>query len=486
MTTRVLVLSASVGSGHKVAAAAVEQAFRARPGVEVRNQDALKLTSRLYQVAASDAYFALVKDNPWAVGWLYDQNDEPFKTQVGLMNLLTMLNAQPLVRFIQDYDPDITVCTHFMPAAMVAQLLSQGRLHTALAIVTTDYDFQGMWLSRAFNRYFVAQDEARAQLIALGIDVERITVSGIPVGPEFSAPVDVAAIRERYQLRADLPTLLVSAGAFGGGPAQEIVSRIMQMETPVQTVVVCGRNRLLREEVTALVAGQAGRFRVLGFTNEMHALMRVATLFIGKPGGLTSAECMAAGLPMLIVNPIPGQEERNSDRLLENGAAARSNSLLTIGYKLDRLLGEPGRIEAMRAATARLARPDAARVIVETLLTDPLAPLQFSQAERQQILAVARGEAGPATPPPGAEEEGVALFNDETGVYLGEITPQQLQFLIDHLEEEGPDDVTYYLDAPTLAFLAAHGADADLVATLRAALAPQGHLELRYARPGER
>lgn len=285
MTTRVLILSASVGSGHKVAAAAVEQAFRARPGVEVQNQDALKLTSRLYQVAASDAYFALVKDNPWAVGWLYDQNDEPFKTQVGLMNLLTLLNAQPLVRFIQDYDPDITVCTHFMPAAMVAQLLSQGQLHTALAIVTTDYDFQGMWLSRAFNRYFVAQDEARAQLIALGIDAERITVSGIPVGPEFGAPVDAGAIRERYQLRADLPTLLVSAGAFGGGPAQEIVSRMMQMETPVQTVVVCGRNRLLREEVTALVAGQAERFRVLGFTNEMHALMRVATLFIGKPGG---------------------------------------------------------------------------------------------------------------------------------------------------------------------------------------------------------
>ncbi|MFQ3663257.1 MAG: glycosyltransferase [Chloroflexaceae bacterium] len=484
MSTRVLILSASVGSGHKVAAAAIEQAFRARPGVEIQNQDALKLTSRLYQVTAADAYFALVKDNPWAVGWLYDQNDEPFKTQVGLMNILTMLNAQPLVRLIQDYDPDITVCTHFMPAAMVAQLLSQEQLHTTLAIVTTDYDFQGMWLSRAFNRYFVAQDEARAQLIALGIDAKRITVSGIPIGPEFSASCDPAAIRERYQLRSDLPTLLVSAGAFGGGPAQEIVSRIMQMETPVQTVVVCGRNRLLCEEVTALTAGQAERFRVLGFTHEMHALMRVATLFVGKPGGLTSAECMAAGLPMVIVNPIPGQEERNSDRLLENGAAVRSNSLLTIGYKIDALLREPGRIEAMRAATARLARPDAAQVVVETLLADTLEPLRFSRAERRQILAVARGEAEPDSAP-APSEEGVALFNDETGVYLGEITPQQLQFLIDHLEEEGPDDVTYYIDTPTLTFLAGHGADADLVATLRAALEPQGHVELRYVRPGE-
>jgi len=193
---------------------------------------------------------------------------------------------------------------------------------------------------------------------------------------------------------------------------------------------------------------------------------------------------MAAGLPMVIVNPIPGQEERNSDRLLENGAAVRSNSLLTIGYKIDALLREPGRIEAMRAATTRLARPDAAQVVVETLLADTLEPLRFSRAERQQILAVARGEAEPDSAP-APSEEGVALFNDETGVYLGEITAQQLQFLIDHLEEEGPDDVTYYLDAPTLAFLTSRGADADLVATLRAALEPRGHVELRYVRPGE-
>ncbi len=484
MTRRVLILSASVGSGHKVAAAAVEQAFRTQPGVEVLNQDALKLTSRLYQVAATDAYFALVKENPWAVGWLYDQNDEPFKNEAGLMQLVNLLNAQPLTRFIQDYDPDITVCTHFMPAALVAQLLSQGRLHTALAIITTDYDFQGMWLSRAFNRYFVAQEEAKVQLTALGIDPERITVSGIPVGLDFSEPIDAAAIRARFQLDATIPTLLVSAGAFGGGPASEIVAQILRMQTPVQTVVVCGRNRLLRDEVTALTAAHADRFRVLGFTNEMHNLMRVATLFVGKPGGLTSAECMAAGLPMLIVNPIPGQEERNSDLLLENGAAARSNSLLSIGYKLDCLLSEPGRIAAMRAATARLGRPDAAQLVVETLLADDLAPYTISRAEQQQIIAVARGDTEP-TLPEHHLVDAVALFNDETGVYLGEISPAQLQFLIDNLEEEGPHDVTYYLDGPTIEFLAAQGADDELLSLLWDALGQNGNVEIRYLKPEE-
>lgn len=486
MPTRVLILSASVGSGHKVAAAAVEQVFRTQPGVEVRNQDALKLTSRLFQVTASDAYFAMVKESPWAVGWLYDQNDEPFRNETGWLRVWNMLNSQPLARFIEDYDPDITVCTHFMPAGMVAQLLSERKIHTSLAIITTDYDFQGMWLSRIFNRYFVAQEEAKVLLTALGIDPTRVVVSGIPVGMDLSAPIDRVAVRERYRLRDDLPTLLVSAGALGGGPATEIVSQIMRMETPVQAVVVCGRNRLLRDEVTALTASQADRFRVLGFTHEMHDLMRVATLFVGKPGGLTSAECMAVGLPMLVVDPIPGQEERNSDRLLESGAAARSNSTLTIGYKLDSLLSEPGRLEAMSAATARLARPDAARVVVETLLSEDLAPHRFSRAERRQIIAVARGaqepELAPALTP---AEDGVALFNDETGVYLGEISSAQLQFLIDQLVEEGPEDDTYYIDEPTIGFLSANGADAELVGALRAALGRNGYVELRYVRPGE-
>lgn len=480
MATRVLILSASVGTGHKSAAAALEQVFRERPDVEVVNQDALKLTSRLYQATAADAYFAMVKGNPWAVGWLYDFNDEPFKNEIGLNRLWNDLNAQPLARFIEDFDPDITVCTHFMPAGIAAQLLTADKIEGRLAIVTTDYDFQGMWLSHAFNRYFVAIEEAREQLAALGIDRERITVSGIPVTPALSAPLDVAAVRERFGLRDDLPTLLVSAGALGGGPAREIVAQLLGLTIPMQTVVVCGRNEALREDVVALTTAHSERFRVLGFTPEMPALMRVASLFIGKPGGLTSAECMAAGLPMLIVAPIPGQEERNSDHLLENCAAARCNNLGTIGYKVARILEEPGRLERMRKATARLGRPDAAQVVVDTLLTDTAEPRRFTPEERRQIIAAARSGLTVA-PPPLADE--VPLYNDATGVYLGAISHHQLQFLIDQLEEEHEHDTTYFLDQPTLQFLAERGADRELIETLYRALGDADHVEIRYVKP---
>jgi processive 1,2-diacylglycerol beta-glucosyltransferase len=479
MPTRVLVLSASVGSGHKVAATAVEQIFQQRPDVNVLNQDALKLTSRLYQVTASDTYFNLVRDNPWAVGWLYDINDAPFRNEVGFNRLWHELNAQPLARFIEEFEPEITVCTHFLPAGVAAQLMYQNRIGGSLAIVTTDFDFQGMWLSRVFSRYFVALEETKAQLTALGIAPERITVSGIPVSPAFTAPLDEAAVRRRYGLDPALPTLLVSAGALGGGPAREIVQQIMRMQSPVQTVVVCGRNQALRDEVTALTAEHAARFRVLGFSDEMPNLMRVASLFVGKPGGLTSAECMASGLPMLIIEPIPGQEERNSDHLLENGAAVRANTPLTIAYKLDCILREPGRLEAMRAATGRLAHPHAAEVVVDTLLHDDTPPVRFSRAERSQIIATARGELNPTTPPALGE---VLIYNNDTGVYLGAITPEQLQFLVDQLEEEEPGDTTYYLDEPTLELLAARGAELALLEALRTTFADAGHVEIRYVR----
>lgn len=480
MAPRVLVLSASVGSGHKVAASAVEQIFRER-GVEVLNQDALKLTSRLYQATAADAYFALVKGNPWYVGWLYDYNDEPFKNELGLNRLWSDLNAQPLARFITEYDPDITVCTHFMPAGVAGQLLTQGKIGSSLAIVTTDYDFQGMWLSRVFSRYFVALEETKVQLAALGIDESRITASGIPVSPALAAPFDPAATRARFDLRDDCPTILISAGAFGGGPARDIVAQIMRMQTPVQAIVVCGRNQALRDDVIALTADQPERFRILGFTSEMLDLMRVSSLFIGKPGGLTSAECMAASLPMLIVEPIPGQEERNSDHLLESGAAARANTTSVIAYKLDNIFNEPGRLEAMRAATARLGRPSAAQVVVDTLLADDSAPEELSRAERRKIILASRGEADPEVPTLTLLGE-VPIYNNETGVYLGAITPDQLQLLIDQLEEEGPDDTTYYLDGPTLDLLAQAGADAAFIDALRGTFGDRDYVEIRYVR----
>jgi len=388
MTQRVLILSTSAGSGHKSAAAALEKAFRQSSQVgEVTNIDALEHTNELYRSFYSDLYLRLVKESPQIVGWWYNASDAPWKTDAFRL-LLDRINADPLARYIREFRPQIAVCTHFMPAGIIAQLLGEGVIDTRLAIVTTDYDFHSMWLSPRFNRYFVALEETRVHLTALGLPPDRITVSGIPVDPIFEESIDPNAVLARYKLRPDLPVLLASAGAVGGGPARDVIEQLLQLQTPVQVVTICGHNEKLRADLIELVAPHIDRFRILGFSDDMPALMKIATLFIGKPGGLTSAEAMAAALPMVIVAPIPGQEERNSDHLLEKGVALRCNQLTTIAYKIDQLLQNPERLARARENARALGRPDAARTIVDTLMhvdDEPVAIDEQLQARMRRM-----------------------------------------------------------------------------------------------------
>jgi len=249
-----------------------------------------------------------------------------------------------------------------------------------------------MWLSRTFHRYFVALEETKAHLLALGLPEERITVSGIPVDPVFAEPVDRFALRENLGLARDRFTLLFSAGAYGVSPAEFVVTRLQQMRHSIQTVVICGKNEDLRVRVQSLVGADNPDFKVLGYTGRMHDLMKASDLFLGKPGGLSTSEALACGLPMAILSPIPGQEERNSDHLLEEGAAIKCNEMTTIAYKIDALLDDPARLASMRRRASEMGRPHAAATIVRTLLEDDLPPLQIDALAREKIAETAAGE----------------------------------------------------------------------------------------------
>jgi processive 1,2-diacylglycerol beta-glucosyltransferase len=391
MKKRVLIISTSAGTGHVRAAEALEKEFARDPRVgEVLHEDALKFTNKLFREFYSTLYLKLVRAAPEVLGWVYKASDEPWKGEAARTQL-DRLNTHKLVKFIERFDPHITVCTHFMPAGIISHLQEMGRLHTHHSIVVTDFDCHAMWLSRTFHRYFVALDETKAHLEALGLPTERITVSGIPIDPVFSEPVDRTALRTAYGLHPEKTTLLLSAGALGIGPTELIVERLKHLRHDTQTIVVCGRSEEVKERVTQAVAGEHGRFCILGYSDRMHELMHISDLFIGKPGGLTTSEALACGLPMAVFSPIPGQEERNADHLLEEGAGLRCHELTTLPFKIDRLLDHPERLAAMRRAATALGRPDAARVVVQTLLDDHLPPLALDHEQREAIaLAAAR------------------------------------------------------------------------------------------------
>jgi processive 1,2-diacylglycerol beta-glucosyltransferase len=228
-----------------------------------------------------------------------------------------------------------------------------------------------MWLSRTFHRYFVALEETKVHLQCLGVPSERVTVSGIPIDPQFQPPADRRATRLERGLDPDLPTFLVSAGALGVSPAEGVVEAMQRLNRPVQLIVVCGKNEAMQTNIAALGAkSQVVKTHVLGYTTEMHLWMAAADVFIGKPGGLTTSEALAIGLPMVVVSPIPGQEERNSDHLLELGIAIRCNEFTTMPYKIGLLLDDPERLDHMRAQARKYGHPEAAATIVKTLLHD--------------------------------------------------------------------------------------------------------------------
>src|SRR6185295_943325 len=246
------------------------------------------------------------------------------------------------------------------------------RLASRQVIIVTDFDVHAMWLVHHYEHYFVAVDEARAYLEALGIPPAKITVSGIPIDPIFAKRKDKQEMRAKHGLAPDRTTILLSAGGFGVGSVDALIASLLPLQHRAQIVAICGCNEELKKRLQKLAARAKPDATVLlkpfGYTKEMDELMAASDLVLGKPGGLTTSEALSKGLVFVIVNPIPGQEERNSDHLLEGGVAIRCNNLPTLSYKLDRLLSDPKRFQSMKTNALRMGHPNAASEIVQQLL----------------------------------------------------------------------------------------------------------------------
>jgi processive 1,2-diacylglycerol beta-glucosyltransferase len=371
MLGRVLVLSASAGAGHLRAAEAIEKAIRIRGlASEVQHLDVLKYTNKVFRHLYSKAYIDLVNSAPELLGWLYDHLDDPAKNDP-IRLAFDRLNANPFIHYLQRYQPDVAICTHFLPAEIISSLKGEEKVKVLNTVVVTDFDVHAMWLCRHVEQYFVALEETKVHLRALGVPDSLVTITGIPIDPVFVESKDKRGQRRRHGLEPDRFTILVSAGGFGVGPVGHLMQALAQLSHPAQVVAVCGRNEALKAELAETVRRLAKRsvvsFTLLGFTTEMDELMTAADLFVGKPGGLTTSEALAKGLPMVVINPIPGQEERNSDHLLEQGAAIRCNNLPALAYKIDALIDTPGKLTQMEENARAMGKPEAAFAVVDRL-----------------------------------------------------------------------------------------------------------------------
>jgi processive 1,2-diacylglycerol beta-glucosyltransferase len=358
---RVLIATVTAGGGHLAAAAALDEAWRAlRPGDVVDRVDLGKFFSPLHRKIVSDGYVQLVNHAPELWGMMFAKTDKPKMARV-LNRVRAIFPSNSRARFgryVKQSKPDVVLCTHYFPLETLGHLRKKKGGPRPMAVsVVTDFEAHALWMDACVDLYCVAAEETKARLVARGAAAADVTVTGIPISAKFSAKLNAKAVRQGLGLRDDQPVLLVPSGGFGMGPLGAILAELDKVERPFQTVLVTGRNEALRRELAA--EDRKHPTHVLGFVTNMHELMAVADLLITKPGGLTSSEALAMGKPLLILNPIPGQEAANSDFLLERGAAAKVNRVEDLPYRIEQLLGTKKLAEMARAAKT-LGRPNAA------------------------------------------------------------------------------------------------------------------------------
>src|SRR5450830_561310 len=349
---KLLIMSVSAGMGHVRAAEAIRACALQHPEVaEVVHLDAMDFVTAGFRKVYTDFYVKLVNKAPTLWGYLYNHTHEA-KADSSLERLrraLERMNARALRRQIRALQPDAIVCTHFLPAEMLARQIHLGELSCPVWVQVTDFDLHRLWVHEGMAGYFAANDEVAFRMRAQGIAEQNIEVTGIPIMPAFGQALSRSVCAAEYGL-------------------EPIAQRLMRLEHRFQLLVLAGRNQQALASLQSLALEHPGRLFPQGFTAFVERLMACADLVITKPGGLTTSECMAMGLPMIVNSPIPGQEERNADYLLEQGVALKAFDGVTLEYRVRRLLDEPALLAAMRGRSRALGRPDAAQRVLARVL----------------------------------------------------------------------------------------------------------------------
>jgi processive 1,2-diacylglycerol beta-glucosyltransferase len=367
--SRILILTASYGSGHNRVAATLAAEFRragARPRVVDHFHDLVhpefdRLTRKLY--------YAVLRRTPllWGIAyWLGDQ----LPVSSPLLMRINRLGMRRLRAMILDERPDYVVSVHPTPVAALSELKSRGFPIPSHTTVFTDFVAHTQWIFSHVDRYCVPAEEIARDLLARGIPRERVVVTGIPVGQEFTEHSERAQTRLALGLSARVPVLLFMDGSGGGfGRLEEATRTVLRMEEPLQALVLTGQEKRLESRLREICAGRESRVKIFGYVDNVRQLMAAADFLVTKAGGLTLGEATAAELPVICFGSLPGQEARNERFAAMAGVALVASS----GVQLQRVIGaalrDPVLLRNMRERIRVYRRPRAAADVVELVLT---------------------------------------------------------------------------------------------------------------------
>lgn len=371
---KILIFYGSYGGGHLSAANNIKSYMETNDkDCEILVVDCVEYINKLINKITTTAYSEFSKHAHWLWKKIYDSSESGFMSSFS--NFFNKMMSKKLNKLIQEFAPDLIISTHPFSSQMCAILKQKGVLKCIVATIMTDYVEHNQWfiLHEYIDYYFVAHDGMKDSLIEKGISAEKIIASGIPFSNRFLETFNRAEIFREYHLRPDKKTILFfGGGAFGFGKKKLAVylKTIIDNFPDLQVIAISGKNPKIKKYFDDIVKDHKcdDYVKILSFTNDVPKLMHISDLVITKPGGLTTTESLVSGLPMIIINPIPGQEEENAAFVSENGAGVwlkKGDHMETV---LDNILSSPTTLLTMTNKAKILAKRNSTKDICTTLL----------------------------------------------------------------------------------------------------------------------
>lgn len=315
----------------------------------------------------ADGYIGMVKTVPQVYSYIYDRAESATHVPA-FRRWVSRYTAANLRRLVDERKPDLVVCTHAFPCGVMAEYKRQFDPDLPVVGIVTDFVVHPFWIYTNIDAYAVATPEMRQTLLARGVREERIVLSGIPVDPRFATPrLPADRLRAELDLPRDRRVVLIMGGGVGIGPIDKMMRALGTVDVPLAAAVIVGRNRGLERRVIAAAEHTAYPLRVFGFVDNVYDYMHASDVLLSKPGGLTSSEALAARIPMILVKPLPGQEERNTRYLVARKAAIRANGEKQLAAAVTDVLTSAVRRAELGARIDALRHPDAALRVAERI-----------------------------------------------------------------------------------------------------------------------
>jgi processive 1,2-diacylglycerol beta-glucosyltransferase len=362
---RIAILTLGIGSGHVRASSVVARALEeGGDGLEVRVFDAIEYARPWFRWLYVCPYWWMLSYVPGLWGRLYERRHR--KNHRGTApRWFFRWACRKVLRELSSFTPHLLIVTEIGAAEIAALAKREGWMNAPLLAVQTDFQTEPPWVQPEIDFYCVGSEEARSELIRWGISPHRILVCGIPIDPAFALPHDKPEILRSLGLAAERPVILVMAGGMGPVPLDEVVLSLERCGLPLQVIAVAGRDGKMQARLKAMQGKVALDLRTLGWTENVADLMSAADLLVTKPGGLSTSEALAVGLPMVLTHPIPGPEQRHVRHLVQHGVALHAPSSEEIPQLVLPLLCSAEKRAQMARRAKEMARPDAAYTVAQ-------------------------------------------------------------------------------------------------------------------------